>query len=379
MNDQGTVAEVAPIVPTAPQVRGVSDSAAPEVAPTMRAPIPSEPPPEPASRQATPITPSSPATSDSAPTPAAVPMASAMVEPQSMPAPDEMPEREPVPVASPMPEPNAEPALPEPTFRDPFDPDEPVRVAASTGVNTESPTWVPELNGFIFYPAKRREWLHLWRVDSEGDERWFQHGEGHPTHYHDGFVYAGVRGDNARIIRINVETKESETVSKESGIQSPQDMDRFSDDSIYVSSWPQGSDHGVFRVHTDGSVDKLFGGTVNALQFSPDCQRLYTSHGDNIDVHDVAADGALSNRRRFYSKPGVNGVGVDSAGNLIVGGGNTAHAVNPEGEKVGELRVGGVNFAYGGEDGKLLFITTGSGASWTRTRVRGAECNGLPN
>lgn len=288
-----------------------------------------------------------------------------------------MPEPEPTPSPgagepNPMPEP---PAVPEPVFVDPFDPDAQVQQATSTGVNTESPTWVPELNGFVYYPAQGGQWLELWTVGSSSGEQWFRQGEGHPTHYHQGFVYSGVRTGGAGVIRIDVNTKQMQVLNRDGDIPRPQDMDRFSDDSIFVSSWP-GNSPGIYRLHPDNSVDKVWDGDVNGIQLSPDCRRLYIVAGAGVEVFSVDADGALSEKRSFYSKSGVNGIGVDSQGNVIVGG-SDIHAVNIDGDRVGELSTSGVNFAYGGADNKTLFITQPDRTSWVRTRVPGAECNGL--
>lgn len=366
----------------------------PSVTPTTPAVTPGEPAPQTTADPAVPDTPEAPMPADSAtpvaPNPTSEPGAGgapAMEDPVAAGGMTEMGSGgsggAEMPVEPVDPE-------PEPIFTDPFDPDEEVREGPDTGRNNEGPTWVPELNGFVFYPAQGGEWLHFWQVGDNNSEQWFNLGAaGHPAHYNAGFVYAGVRSNPARIVRIDVNTRDGENMpnnglSGGGSFATPQDMDHFSDDSIFFTDWPGNSNTtGIYRLYRDGTLEKLLSaGTINALQLSPDCRRLYTSHGDDIDVHDVAEDGSISNRRNFYNKDGVNGVGIDSQGNLIVGGSSTVDAVNQDGEKVGELNIpfGGraVNFAYGGEDGKTLFITlTGGGTAWTRTRVRGSECNGL--
>lgn len=126
-----------------------------------------------------------------------------------------------------------------------------------------------------------------------------------------------------------------------------------------------------YRIGTDGTVDELYGGVEisNGIGFAPDGRTLY--HADStakgIIVHDVAADGTLSNRRHIgresFAKGIPDGLCVDSEGNLWVAhvGGRRVVKLSPSGEELDAIAVPAkavTSCAFGGPEWTDLYIVT---------------------
>lgn len=126
-----------------------------------------------------------------------------------------------------------------------------------------------------------------------------------------------------------------------------------------------------YRIELDGSVTELYGGVEisNGIGFSPDGTTLY--HADStskgIIVHDVAADGSVSNRRHVgkdaFARGIPDGMCVDVDGNLWVAhvGGRRVVKLSPAGETLDEVAVPAkaiTSCAFGGPEMTDLYIVT---------------------
>ncbi len=126
-----------------------------------------------------------------------------------------------------------------------------------------------------------------------------------------------------------------------------------------------------YRIGLDGTVEELYGGVEisNGIGFSPDGRTLY--HSDSTTkglwVHDVAADGSVSNRRHIGGEAFVKGIPdgmcVDVVGNLWVAhvGGRRVVQLDPAGTVIGEIPVPAkwvTSVAFGGPDWSDLYIVT---------------------
>jgi len=156
-------------------------------------------------------------------------------------------------------------------------------------------------------------------------------------------------------------------------LNSPNDIVVRSDGTIYFTDPTFGLDNrqlgvdfmGLYRLGTDGTItlEGKFTGAPNGVVLSPDEKTLYLAltSSNEILAFDVAADGAISNRRVFAVPQHPDGMTVDMAGNVYVAssGGITVFASN--GTELGTIRTDqrATNCAFGGPDGKTLFITTG--------------------
>ena len=289
------------------------------------------------------------------------------------------------------------PTDPDPVFRDPFDPTAEVKNVVGGLGRCEGPAWIPEEKGFIFFNEREPNLnkLLLWRVGETGFSQWFLlPGMNHGNVYNKGIVYGANRlpGEIGRI-RVSDKSYDPMPVNPSGNLAGkilalPNDLDRFSDGSAYFSEWSVRSPpanyvgFGIYRLFTDGRLERVISdhSQPNGIVFSADCRVLYTVDDPSpIYRYDVAPDGTLSNKKHFFTGSGMNGITVDSQGNVYASGNGGVKAINAAGEVVGTLSmsVQTVNLAFGGDDGKTLFITTRDGISWVRTRVRGADCNGM--
>ncbi len=102
-------------------------------------------------------------------------------------------------------------------------------------------------------------------------------------------------------------------------------------------------------------------GTPNGISLSPDERTLYVAGSDPIIALPVNADGSLGAGSTFANVSGVDGMGVDCAGNLYaaVNADGDVVVLSPAGTELGRLSVGeGVtNVAFGGPDRTTLYIT----------------------
>ncbi|MGH1492715.1 MAG: SMP-30/gluconolactonase/LRE family protein [Acidimicrobiales bacterium] len=126
-----------------------------------------------------------------------------------------------------------------------------------------------------------------------------------------------------------------------------------------------------YRINLDGSVDELYAGVEvsNGIGFSPDGSTLYhvDSTAKGLITHDIAPDGAVSNRRLIGGPSFVRGIPdgmcVDAEGNLWVAhvGGRRVVRLSPTGEELSEIPVPAkavTSVAFGGPDMADLYIVT---------------------
>ena len=126
-----------------------------------------------------------------------------------------------------------------------------------------------------------------------------------------------------------------------------------------------------YRVGVDGEVVELYDEVEvsNGIGFSPDATRMY--HSDSTTkglwVHDVAADGSISNRRHIgkaaFERGVPDGMCVDVDGNLWVAhfGGRRVVKLAPEGDELDAIAVPAkavTSCAFGGPDWSDMYIVT---------------------
>lgn len=251
----------------------------------------------------------------------------------------------------------------------------------------EGPTWVPDENGFIYNLTDRdgSDIHRLWRPGEDStSEYWRVPGSNHGAIWSDGLIYLTNR-EPGRISYIDPSQDTIEETIIRDGLGRPNDLDIFSDGSIYFSDWPNGGMDGVYRLQMNGELEQIispeFIANPNGMAFTADCNTLYVANtGNSLIAYDVAEDGSLSNQRTHASDLGnVNGIAVDVLGNIYVPSGDGVIVINSEGEQVGrwEGPQAVVNLTFGGEDNKWLLTTNKTGVTAVRTEIAGGECNGL--
>ncbi|HYF33032.1 MAG TPA: SMP-30/gluconolactonase/LRE family protein [Chitinophagaceae bacterium] len=196
---------------------------------------------------------------------------------------------------------------------------------------------------------------------------------------------------NRRVIRIEQKGPVTILADKVDGkrFNSPNDVVLKSDGAIYFTDPPYGLPgfyndpekeldyQGVFMIK-DGKtqvVSKDLGGP-NGLAFSPDEQYLYVSNWDSRDVHrtktlwryEVQRDGSLKNGKIFFDfnftegEEALDGIKVDKEGNLFVSAPGGVWILSNSGKLLGKIVTPErpANMAWGGHDGKTLYMTAHS-------------------
>lgn len=208
---------------------------------------------------------------------------------------------------------------------------------------------------------------------------------------------------NRRVSRIEKDGSVSVLADSYDGrrLNSPNDLVYRSDGSLYFTDPPFGLPmlerdprkeipwSGVYRISPGGEVtllDKELKGP-NGIAFSPDEKYLYVGNWDPdnkvVMRYQVKADGTLSDGERFFDMTGapgedaIDGIKVDSEGNLYVSGPGGLWVISAEGKHIGTIiaPMHIHNMAWGGEDGKTLFLCARSGLYMTRLGIQGATAH----
>ncbi|WP_010603918.1 SMP-30/gluconolactonase/LRE family protein [Pseudoalteromonas maricaloris] len=142
------------------------------------------------------------------------------------------------------------------------------------------------------------------------------------------------------------------------------------DNGILFASDPnwQASSGKLWRINTNGAVTLLEAdmGTTNGIEVSPDNKTLYVNESVHRKVwrYELDEQGNISNKQLFISFTdfGLDGMRTDNQGNLYIAryGAGVVAVVSPQGKLIKEIKLKGkypTNVAFGGEEGKRLFIT----------------------
>jgi gluconolactonase len=192
---------------------------------------------------------------------------------------------------------------------------------------------------------------------------------------------------NHRVIRIEANEDETVLADQYEGkrLNSPTDLVYRSDGTLFFTDPP----FGLPRFFDDPRKELAFSGVYavrdgkprlltkeltgpNGIAFSPGERYLYVGNWDEkkkvVMRYEVAADGTLSNGKVFVDMTGapgedaIDGVKVDQRGNVYVSGPGGLWILSPEGKHLGTIvpPKHPHNFAWGGEDGKTLYIAARS-------------------
>jgi gluconolactonase len=137
----------------------------------------------------------------------------------------------------------------------------------------------------------------------------------------------------------------------------------------------------VFRLDPDGSVTSVATDfkRPNGLAFTADEKTLYIADDQEKHIRrfTVNDDNTLSGGEIFCTiEPGVpDGIRVDEHGNVWTTAGNGVQVFAPDGTHLGTVEVpeSPANCAFGGDDGRTLFMTARTGLYAIRTTVRDAR------
>jgi gluconolactonase len=286
---------------------------------------------------------------------------------------------------------------------------------------SEGPVWVEEGQYLLFsdVPGNR---IHKWAA-ANGLSTWLDPSGGDGP-AKPGFREPGTNGlkpgmageiiaadhGSRAVAVINLETKVKRLLAtgyEGRKFNSPNDIAVAPDGAIWFTDPPYGLEglnqsplreqviNGVYRLDPDGSVTLTEGGLTfpNGLVFSPDGGTLYVAVSDPrraiIIAFRVTSEATLASSRIFSDmtamtgpdNPGLpDGMTVDELGNVWATGPGGVHIFTPDGERVGTVRTGTAvsNLAFGGTDGRTLFLTSHHMLVSLPTKVRGSRRN-LPS
>jgi len=169
----------------------------------------------------------------------------------------------------------------------------------------------------------------------------------------------------------------------DSRMNQPNDI-AITDKGILFASDPNwtNSTGNLWRIAQDGQVTLLEAnmGTTNGIEVSPDNKTLYVNESVQRKVwrYDLDEKGNISNKQLLISFAdfGLDGMRSDKQGNLYIaryGAGQVA-VVSPTGALIKTITLKGqypTNVAFGGKDGRTLYITMQKRGAIEMTRVNG--------
>ncbi|MCB9596060.1 MAG: SMP-30/gluconolactonase/LRE family protein [Sandaracinaceae bacterium] len=150
---------------------------------------------------------------------------------------------------------------------------------------------------------------------------------------------------------------------------SPNDLVLRSDGTIYFTdpAWqspvpePQAARR-AYRVAPDGTIEAIPGtpDRPNGIALTRDERALFVTGTDGLRRYDLNADGTLASAAMNVPavSGGLDGLGLDCAGNLYVAGGDAVTVLDPSLTEIGVLPApGATNVAFGGDDRRTLYVT----------------------
>ncbi|MEQ1947025.1 MAG: SMP-30/gluconolactonase/LRE family protein [Bryobacteraceae bacterium] len=198
------------------------------------------------------------------------------------------------------------------------------------------------------------------------------------------------QGDRS-IVRIEKDGKHTVLADRYQGkrLNRPNDLVLKSDGAIYFTDPLQAGNRTMEQDR--GGVYLLKNGVVtllntdvqpNGLTFSPDEKILYLTDSRRKAVmrYDVQADDTIANGRVFIdvsadkAAGNLDGMKVDVRGNLYTTGPGGVWIISPAGKHLGTILLPetGTNMAFGGDDGKTMYIMDRKSIGKIRVKIPGA-------
>jgi gluconolactonase len=208
----------------------------------------------------------------------------------------------------------------------------------------------PDGKASVFVELPTGSTANAIRFDSKGD-----------------MLLADFTGHN--VLKINPSTKKVSVFCHDDRFNQPNDLCLTKGGIVFASDpkWKDGTGQ-VWRIMPDGKATLAAGnmGTTNGIELSPDEQTLYVNESMQLNIwaFDVSLTGELSNKRLFthFDDHGLDGMKCDKEGNLYTTryGKGVVAVFSPKGKLLREVPLKGKqtsNLAFGGKDGKTVYVT----------------------
>lgn len=304
------------------------------------------------------------------------------------------------PRATPVHEVNVEVIRLHPELMDAIVPENPKLYKLAEGFDfTEGPVWMP--GGYLLFSDPNRNRIYKYDPNSALRLSVFREFSGYAGADIGKYGQPGSNGlavdgegrltidqhGNRRVIRLENDGRETVLADRYGGkrFNSPNDLVYRSDGNLYFTDPYFGLPEldkdprkelpfsGLFRVR-DGKVELLAMDLKgpNGLAFSPDEKFLYVGNWDEqrkvVMRYLVMPDGTLDKGSVFFDmtpakgEAAIDGIKVDSEGNLYVSGPGGLWIISPAGRHLGTIRTPRHvhNLAWGGNDGRTLYLTAQS-------------------
>jgi gluconolactonase len=205
---------------------------------------------------------------------------------------------------------------------------------------------------------------------------------------------------NRRVIRLEKDGTETVLADRFEGkrLNSPNDLVYRSDGALFFTDPPFGlpkffddkrkelAFSGVYSLYKGKLqlVTKEFTGP-NGIAFSPDEKYLYVGNWDEkkkvVYRYEVNADGTVKNGELFFDftsfkgEDAIDGIKVDTAGNLYVSAPGGLQILSPAGKHLGTIVTPQHvhNMAWGDDDGKSLYLCARTGLYRIRLNIAGVR------
>ncbi len=273
-------------------------------------------------------------------------------------------------------------------------------VQETTGyVFTEGPAWHPD--GYWYFNDIRPGTLYRLELGKPAEKIRETAGGNGMTFDLEGRLIQ-CEGERNRITRAEPDGTVTTLVDRYRGgrFNRPNDVICHSDGSLYFTDpsmripfakreqpGPDGEDGvyagaRVYRIAPDNSVSAVVTCEYpNGLAFSPDERTLYVANTRStqyIHAVDIDADGKMLGRRIFADlsgdEPGIpDGMKVDQLGRVFCTGPGGIWVMESDGTHIGIIRLPemAVNFAFGGDDLRTLFVTAVTSVYTLRVKTPG--------
>ena len=284
-----------------------------------------------------------------------------------------------------------------------FDPEQQLEVIVSNMHLTEGAVWDYANNRLLFNDIPVSNTM-AWSADGGARILFNNHNKGNGQCFDPEGRLIVCEHASSHLSRCNLEGGDYEVLATHLGsieLNSPNDVICRSDGMIYFTDPMYGRQDkpaGVFRpipserrpvyilnpetralrIGADGFANP------NGLCFSRDERLLYVNDSPNykIFVYEVQPDGSLLNGREFAGVPMLgrddtvpDGMKIDENGNLLCCGPDGLHCFDKDGTELGLIVLSHIdtalNLAWGGADGKDLFVTCIGCVIKLRTKICG--------